>query len=141
MKFNSNWFFGSLIVFLILLFAFRAIWDITTRETEEDIIWPQFQVSGNIIHGPIEIKVEDMNFKKKKPNLPTKKIAEIWVTEKGNPVIRNLGKVDNATMVQVLAMLRDSLMSEVIIKKFLDEQDASIIDPKTGMPAISERKN
>ena len=82
-----------------------------------------------------------LNKKKPKPNVPKKKIAEIWVTEKGNPVLRNLGKVENADLVQVLSMLRDSLMSEVIIKKFLDEQDASIIDPNTGMPTLSDRGN
>lgn len=80
-------------------------------------------------------------FRKKKPNIPKKKIAEIWVTEKGNPVLRNLGKVDDADIVQVLAMLRDSLFSKVIIKKFLDEQDASIINPQTGRPTLSEREN
>lgn len=77
----------------------------------------------------------------KKPNLPKKKIAEIWVTEKGNPVLRNLGKVEDADMVLVLAMLRDSLFSKVIIKKFLDEQDASIINPQTGRPTLSDRGN
>ncbi len=78
---------------------------------------------------------------RKKPNIPKKKIAEIWVTEKGNPVLRNLGKVEDADIVQVLAMLRDSLFSKVIIKKFLDESDAKIIDPATGVPKLSEREN
>ncbi len=79
--------------------------------------------------------------KKVKPNVPKQKIAEIWVTEKGNPVIRNLGKVENADLVQVLSMLRDSLMTEVIIKKFLDEKDARIVNPVTGMPEISGKGN
>ncbi len=79
-----------------------------------------------------------MTFKRKRAK---NKIAEIWVTEKGNPVIRNLGKVDDATLVQTMALLRDSLMTKVIIKKFLDEQGAPIVNPATGLPVTSERKN
>lgn len=80
-------------------------------------------------------------FRNKQPNTPKKKIAEIWVTEKGNPVLRNLGKVEDADLVQVLAMLRDSLMSKVIIQKFLDEKDSRIVNPVTNMPTLSDRGN
>ncbi len=79
--------------------------------------------------------------KKKNPSLPQSRIAEIWLTAKGNPVLRNLGKVDNDEMIKALSVLRDTIFSEAVIAKFLNEQNASIVNPHTGLPTSTERKN
>ena len=79
-----------------------------------------------------------MNLRKK---VKQKKLGEIWLTEKGNPKLRNFGYVTHEEMMIILASLRDILFTEVIIAKFLKEQNASIIDPKTGMPTTSEGRN
>lgn len=79
-----------------------------------------------------------MNLRKK---VKQKKLGEIWLTEKGNPRLRNFGYATHEEMMIILTSLRDILFTETIIEKFLEEQNASIIDPKTGMPAVSERGN
>ena len=79
-----------------------------------------------------------MNLRKK---VKQKKLGEIWLTEKGNPRLRNFGYATHEEMMIILASLRDILFTEVIIAKFLKEQNASIIDPKTGMPTTSAGRN
>ena len=77
----------------------------------------------------------------KTPKPKQQKIAEIWLTEKGNPRLRNFGYVTHDDLMVVLMGLRDILFTEVVTQKFLDQQNATIIDPKTNMPTTSERKN
>jgi len=80
-------------------------------------------------------------FKKKNPKPKQRKIAEVWITEKGNPRLRNLGYATHEELMVILMGLRDILFAETVTQKFLDQQNATIIDPKTGMPTTSERKN
>lgn len=82
-----------------------------------------------------------MNLKKKKQKPKQQKIAEIWLTEKGNPRLRNFGYVTHDDLITILMGLRDILFTEVVTQKFIDTQNATIINPQTGLPTVSERGN